>query len=150
MFCRHQFKLAMFQQSVGKFCRKFFPKINKIKSARTLKVRSKTSEILMSENFCIVFYLLILLLEKPGKCPPVDAPPDPLLCQAAQPDPQGTALCGLSANGGGAAETYDWDCPGETKCCLDPLSGCFQVCTDPQNGNHLVRSFLKFMRFSRI
>lgn len=115
--------------------------MSEIETSEIRHPKFKSQKILASN----VFYLLTLLLEKPGKCPPVDAPPDPLLCRAAEPDPEKTTLCGLSANGGGAAETYDWDCPGESKCCLDPLSGCFQVCTDPQNGNHLA-----FLLFSRI
>ena len=72
----------------------------------------------------------MFFLDKPGKCPTVDTP-DPLLCQSLDPTP-GSVLCGYSASNGGSAD--DSDCPGESKCCLDSDTGCFQVCTLPENG----------------
>lgn len=77
-----------------------------------------------------------MLTEKPGECPVPAVPPDPAVCASQADVPAQHIPCGDSAKGkeGRQQRQNDWDCPGESKCCKDPETGCHNVCVYPPIG----------------
>jgi hypothetical protein len=80
---------------------------------------------------------ICLSSEKPGNCRPVAQ-----TCGSpGSPVPPQLIPCGGSAGmEGRSAKENDWDCPGESRCCLDP-SGCHSVCRPTPNCKDVIFVF---------